>query len=77
MGSCWVIRINKLIPDPDMSGARNMPIGQTDLLDRYIDPNYYEGETPLELEELAKIIQEQEVVNYPQNFSNRARSWAK
>ena len=80
--------INKLIPDPDMSGARNMPIGQTNMSNdelmnvlrkqlKETDPNYYEGETPLELEELAKIIQEQEVINYPQHFSNRARSWAK
>ena len=34
-----------LISDPDMSGAGDMPIGQTDFQPRHDDPNYYEGET--------------------------------
>jgi len=76
--------INKLIPNPDMSGAGDMP---NDALMNVLrnqlketDQDYYEGETPIGLEELAKIIQEEEqeeIINYPQNLSNRARSWAK
>jgi|TARA_R110002073_G_scaffold89308_1_gene211650 hypothetical protein len=83
--------INKLIPNPDMSNAGDMPIGQTDMPNdelmnvlrkqlKETDQNYYEGETPIGLEELAKIIQgeeQEEIINYPQNLSNRARSWAK
>jgi len=81
-------KLRGLIPDPDMSGARDMP-GARDTMQE--DPNLmrllreqaegtpqdYEGETPIGLEELEKIIQEEEVINYPQHFSNRARSWAK
>ena len=50
-------------PDPDMSGAEDMPIGQTDLPLRYIDPNYYEGETPSREENindaLMRLLREQ------------------
>ena len=45
--------INKLIPDPDMSGARDMPNDALmNVLRKQLkgtDPDYYEGETPLEL----------------------------
>jgi hypothetical protein len=70
---------------PDMSGAGDMPIGQTDLLPKYADPNYYEGETSSmmeeeDLNEFLKIIQETKVgskMNYPFHFSKSAPSWVK
>ena len=73
--------LEALIPDPDMSGARDMPNDALmNVLRKQLkgtDPDYYEGETPIGLEELAKAIQGDETINYPQHFSNRARSWAK
>ena len=66
-----------LIPDPDMSGARDINDDLMRLLREQTKD--YEGDTPIGLEELAKIIQgeEEETINYPQHFSNRARSWAR
>ena len=42
-----------------------------------IDQDYYEGETPITPEELAKIIKGEEIINYPKDFSDKARSWVK
>lgn len=80
--------LERMIPDPDMSGARDMPIGQTDISpedlagiiqrEQETSPNYYEGETSISPEDLARIIQGEEETPWAPPFTGRKRSpWVK